>query len=540
MDKRIYIKDWLDLKPYRKQTVTDSYYLKICNDVKTVITSNKQSVVLLLYLDNEDINFLSCFLTSYFEDLISETNIWNSFVKIHRKLYKKQLPFYNLDEYYEKEINTQDISFLIWYFLNTLQNEGFISPFNDFIIETAEKIIDVFDKAWDFAPENEYLKTFYKIDQKENDFYIARNLIDTLLFGTYLFYTDTFFYLEEQAARIVENDENLYNIEIYLNDNRDRTVHKTHTRLLGLKGKEWVAEIIGKNHTLYKDFLALTKRIQGFFLYKGQDENNIFIEHIASSKKFNLTKKSFDDADKLNELDAILFMGIVQWKGEWWFSGVFFKQSFNHRLIQQEKKSLESRIAVSFLDHQEQNVDEMLEKQLSAFKDFNNGSQVAFLPSEKIDDFLKGYIEFFNNTLNLSEEEIRGAKKRARNDSFFGIKDTYKDFLDMAETGLVFFNPNGGTEIALGVNSAFPMASNPYYKEEDSEEHIMRLLMDDSLSTELVMYCIDNCKTKLSFFKQGVGKQYLDDIDFLLRFWKKDNYHTIPSISYTGLNSAGS
>jgi len=50
------------------------------------------------------------------------------------------------------------------------------------------------------------------------------------------------------------------------------------------------------------------------------------------------------------------------------------------------------------------------------------------------------------------------------------------------------------------------------------------------------MYCIDNCKSKLSFFKNDIGKKYLDDIDFLLRFWKKDNYHTIPSISYIGQN----
>ena len=100
MDKRIYIKDWLELKPYGNQTVTDSYYLKICNEIKKVITTNKQSFVLQRYLDNEDINLLSCFLTSYFEDLLSETNIWNSFVRTHQRLYRKQLPFYNLDEYY--------------------------------------------------------------------------------------------------------------------------------------------------------------------------------------------------------------------------------------------------------------------------------------------------------------------------------------------------------------------------------------------------------------------------------------------------------
>lgn len=78
------------------------------------------------------------------------------------------------------------------------------------------------------------------------------------------------------------------------------------------------------------------------------------------------------------------------------------------------------------------------------------------------------------------------------------------------------------------------MPLNPYFKEEDSEEHVMRLLMDENLSTELAMYCIDNCKAKLSFFTKGAGKKYPEDIDFLLRFGKKDNYHTTPSITYTG------
>ncbi|MCD4665105.1 MAG: DUF3843 family protein [Bacteroidales bacterium] len=53
MDKRIYIKDWLEFKPYEKQTETDSYYLKICNDVKNAIITNKQSFVLQRYLDKK-------------------------------------------------------------------------------------------------------------------------------------------------------------------------------------------------------------------------------------------------------------------------------------------------------------------------------------------------------------------------------------------------------------------------------------------------------------------------------------------------------
>lgn len=528
------MKEWLQFKPYDSQTKTDSYYLKLSNDVKQAITTNKESFVLQMSVGKEDINRLACFLTSYFEDIISKTNIWNSFITLHKRLYKKQLPFYNVEEYYEEEINTPDVSFLLWYFLNTIQLENFITPYSDFIIEMAEKIMDVFDEAWEYAPENKYLKSCYQIDDKEDDFYAARNLIDNILFKSYLFYTDTLFNLKEKELEIIEKRKNDENIMMYLNENRDTTLHKSHTRLLSLTGKEWVSEILGNDHPLSSDFLTMSKRISGYFLYKGQDQKDIFLEHIASNKKFILTKKSFDYSDKLKEIDTILFMGIVKWKDEWWFSGIHFQVPFNSDLVLDEKKSLESRMAVNFLDHQKEEVHEMLEKQLKAFKDFNNGLQIAFLPTGKIEGFYKSYIEFFNNSLNLSDKEIEEVKKRSRRDGFFGIEDKPKNFSEVAETGLVYFNPKSGVEIALAVNSAFPLANNPYFEEEYSEDHTMRLLMDEGLSAELAMYCIDKCKKELPFFNKSAGKMFLDDIDFLLRFWKKNSYHTKPSITFTG------
>jgi hypothetical protein len=46
------------------------------------------------------------------------------------------------------------------------------------------------------------------------------------------------------------------------------------------------------------------------------------------------------------------------------------------------------------------------------------------------------------------------------------------------------------------------------------------------------MYCLDNCKEKLDFFKTEFGLIVLNDLDFLLRFWKHRNYHSVPTITY--------
>jgi hypothetical protein len=123
--ERIYIKAWSELKPYERQSRTDVYYLKLANDVKQAFLSNEEVFQLFMHLGQNQIDLLACFLVSYFEDLISDTNIWNTFVRLHRKFYGNPIPFYETSEYYEEEINIQDLSFLIWYFMNTVQSEQF-------------------------------------------------------------------------------------------------------------------------------------------------------------------------------------------------------------------------------------------------------------------------------------------------------------------------------------------------------------------------------------------------------------------------------
>ena len=179
-------------------------------------------------------------------------------------------------------------------------------------------------------------------------------------------------------------------------------------------------------------------------------------------------------------------------------------------------------------------MEDILGGQLKVFKEFNHNQQIAFMDADKIDSFLKDYLEFYNNSLKLSQKEIDEAKQRARKEGFFGSENDKKNFSDVSESGLVFFNPKSGVEIALAANSAFPMKNNLFYNENESEEHIMRLFFDEELSTELAKYCVDNFKNDLNFFKSGEGRLYLDNLDFLLRFWKRGNYFTKPSITFTG------
>lgn len=288
MKNRIYIKQWLELKPYKNPTGTDSYYLKLSNEIKNSFFYDENMLV-FRFLNRDEVDLLACFLASWFEDVISGVGVWKAFLDLHKQHYGKVLPFFNTEDYIEDEINTEDVAFLIWYFLNAVQEENFVSPFNGFIDNAASTVMEVLEEKYEYAPENNYLKTFYRLDKNETDFYTARNLIDTLLFKTWLFFPDTLLKLKLKEAEITEEagvDENLMS---YLNDNRDSYLHTAHTCLLSMKGKEWAAKIVGDDHPLCSAFRNMSRRVQGYFFYKGQNSEVIFLEHIASGKKFEMT-----------------------------------------------------------------------------------------------------------------------------------------------------------------------------------------------------------------------------------------------------------
>jgi len=533
MKQNIQIKQWLDLKPYDKYKKTDSYYLKLSNTVHHALIKNTHTLVLRNHLPKFEIEILACFLTSYFEDIISKTYIWSSFVDSHQKLYKKILPFYPTEEYNHHNINLQDICFLMWYFVNSTDDDVFISPAHEFLIEISNSVCEIFIESHPYAPKNKDLKSYYHLDSNETDYYVIRKKIDTILFKTYLFYPDTVLDFRQQITEIASEFQYDENLIAHLNDFRDNSLHKTCTQLLSLNGKQWLAEVIADEHPLYQDVLSISQRIKGLFLYKGQDSENIFIQHIESDKRFEMTKQSFDSTEMLETIDTILQIGIVLWKDKWWFTGVFFQQPYDEDTVAKEKQSIQSRNDAGFLDHSTKKLQDLLAKHCNAFKKFNNNQLIAFLPSEKINDFYEEYIQYFNSLLSISTKQKRQLKhiEKTRNSSNL-IKGKI-NFEEFSESGLVFFNPKGGIEIALNVNSAFPLPNNHYFDAELSEEHIIQMMTDPSISTELVNYCMDNCKTNLPFFDSIIGQSICNDLDFLLRYWKKEKYHTVPSLSFT-------
>ena len=532
------------MKPYETApNDVDYYYVNLATKVKKLLDSEYYRETIREELDKPMIETFACFLSAYLEDVVTNAGVWSTFINLHEKLYGSPVPFYYNEEegfYMWGLLNIEDLCFLIWYFLSVNNKRDVVNPNADFIWDLAEDLLDLFDNALEDAPENERLKAFYQFDNEfPDEFYGVREFMARILFNTWLFYPDAGIHLysevNELIAKSVEDEAYDPMLPQLADDLRSGLIHAHCTALLALTGREWAMELLGEEHSLYKDLEGMSHRISSVFAYKDRDERFVFFEHLASGTPVAVRKVSFGDhfagPVKVGEL---VHMSIVRWRDEWWLSGVAMHlNGIEDEVTEREKRSPEALGAFQFLDpDSERHSKEMLEEQREAFLIFNQGSLIAFRRADKLDEFARDFFVFFNKHQGASEEKLEEIRKKLRENKM-NFEDNLeipgKQFLHR-ESGLVFFNPKRGIEFYMGVNSAFPMSNNPFFDEELSDKHVFSLLLAPMYSVELVMFCIDHCVDKLPVLQDFFRVMGKENLDFLLRFWKQGNYHAKPAI----------
>ena len=155
---------WLDLHPYKAVQPSDGFYVALANQLLEVMA--------LPGLSLDVCARMALYLAAYLEDQVSGLNLWRTFLKEHNRLYDKLLPFYELShDYYADEVNREDVAFLMW---NTIQKavqhdekvvdssvpfccKGFVNPLHPVLLEVADRLYGVLEKAYEVAPENEVL-----------------------------------------------------------------------------------------------------------------------------------------------------------------------------------------------------------------------------------------------------------------------------------------------------------------------------------------------------------------------------------------------
>lgn len=500
---KVYIKDWMATKPYTKQTNTELFYLEVSNQVLEQL--EQSSDFLSYFLDRESFKDLAIFLTSYFEDVISNGGLFRAFVTLHQEIYKKSLPFYREESYTEGDINMRDVQFLIWYFLNLQKQDVFVNPYSPELKGLAQDVWQVFDQEYEYAPENKQIADFFKLENPEN-LDEVRYFIDKILTRSYLFTQDTGIELYMRTAPLKTGKQQ--DFKLYKN-HRDKFILNFPTKLLAKRGAEWAATLYGKKGEA-QDIKNMGVNSHAALLYKGCEGEDLIMEHLSSGKTLKVSKENFEDYKKMPE-NTILYAGISPWKGKYALTGIINAFNYDEKLVENAKQDYVARQALQDEKDKKEYL-KNIKKQEKVFFEKTSGAPYKILSAEESIGFIN---DFFDT---LDEQKIE-----KYNEDIATLLESIQSSTHI-QNAVLFFNPNFGLEFYSNLATELEVEDNPFKEEVTNPTLLMKLMMADVYSCEFFNFYHQLMKDKKSTQVEFLKDFTEQDIDFMLRFYKPTRY----------------
>ena len=447
--KKIYPKKWLELHPYKQTNSVDQYYVGIANEIHKRLYS---STIADAFEEEENIRYTSLCLAAWFEDVISQTGIWQAFTAECRKRYGAYLPFYPIKgDYFPDEINLEDIRFLLWHHIQYLcRGISAINPENPGIEQTAQEIYGLLAEEYETAPENERMQEFlYHSAMGEEDFFHYREILDWFHYQCY-FNIENVAQCRDEAERLLDDEKITPEMaETLIYATRTSLTFKGRRNLLSLTSPEWLA-LIGKAHPEHQLWGKVKVRKNSCYLLEKEDDRYLYVKDLCSEDEgeFKITKKSLNlSAIRSREVGkSTLICELIYFGNAWWQCGMLLENKYNQKMAEY----------VDDLTKQKEKTNEK-----AAFPDFikaSGGKSFVFCQSqEEISDFLLNKMDY-----NLKE----------------GL-DIPR--INTENGAMLMANPHTGLHIQFKLCECIKSPDNPNYNKEEAEKNAIMFIVNPDI-----------------------------------------------------------
>ena len=447
--KKIYPKKWLELHPYKQTNSVDQYYVGIANEIHKRLYS---STIADAFEEEENIRYTSLCLAAWFEDVISQTGIWQAFTAECRKRYGAYLPFYPIKgDYFPDEINLEDIRFLLWHHIQYLcRGISAINPENPGIEQTAQEIYGLLAEEYETAPENERMQEFlYHSAMGEEDFFHYREILDWFHYQCY-FNIENVAQCRDEAERLLDDEKITPEMaETLIYATRTSLTFKGRRNLLSLTSPEWLA-LIGKAHPEHQLWGKVKARENSCYLLEKEDDRYLYVKDLCSEDEgeFKITKKSLNlSAIRSREVGkSTLICELIYFGNTWWQCGMLLENKYDQKMAEY----------VDDLTKQKEKTNEK-----AAFHDFikaSGGKSFVFCQSqEEISDFLLNKMDF-----NLKE----------------GL-DIPR--INTENGAMLMANPHTGLHIQFKLCECIKSPDNPNYNKEEAEKNAIMFIVNPDI-----------------------------------------------------------
>jgi hypothetical protein len=511
------INDWLVLKPYLNHTNYDLYYLEIANTILEEL--RKYTDEIKLYdLDTNNLKKLSCILTSYFEDYISNIGLWRTFTVNNMELHGYHLPFYDLRDYEFDGINKQDIMYLCWQYLISLYDDALFNPDAEWFQRIAYEVYTLFKSEEHEALNTEYYETFFAIPEK-SDYFIFKEKLHWLAMKSYLIgvhFDEDYRYAVEDLYAEVEKSGNEYRPEHLHLINYTMLNQYMHTKrscFNAMTAPEWFSKLADCSPEKREEIYQLQYPHQGWYECNLQDKKHFYLTNIVNNKEYKVLLNSV----KSRKLDTKIIHDttLIKWDKEWWVTGSMIGIPKTAKEIEtyKAKPILNSWILDESVTVHQRNYNNNL---LANFKLYYRQLFALAKNYKETETIIANFMKF--NAKQLGQEAI---ENKAINLSQYANK---QDF--------VVFVTNQGVQIANNVNSTIALLQKKTFSSDEFEEAFFEILQTSN-SVELNDMLFEKFASN-AFLKFPNGSQVgiKENKDFLFRFFNPEDtaYDKYPMI----------
>ena len=451
--RKIYPKEWVSMHPYTKTGATDNYYCRLVNRIIDVLYDYD---IMEGEIEPEDEIYedTAIFLVGWFEDIISQTGVWQVFTSQCEKRYGSRLPFYEPGEdYYPDEINVEDVRFILWHcFQRDKIGKKIYNPENTGILALANEIYDIFDEEFETAPVNERLQDYFDLSYlTEDDFLEYRCIVEWFYFNSYInmgcyeCYLDSLSEYMEELEKREDLDARTMDLMIY--SFKINNVLSGRTPLLAITAPEYLKLLLEEQTVNPVDapYMNVDSRKEALYLVTDETEDYYLFKEVSDKEDtYKVIKDSIElNAPKLIPGDTVVTSILFKFGKYWQHNGIM------------NIYSIKDFPELDDIKNEFSNANKK-----AAYDDFlaaTEGKQFVFLKGkEEMNDFIHNRMKY---------KIAQGLK----------IPDTGNDVLMLCIT------PKQGISVVRNYCECIASPDNPYYNKEKAEKNAFNFLTNRQL-----------------------------------------------------------
>ena len=159
---------------------TDKQYAELAKDIYDLLYDE------LGFMDDVQIKHSCISLSLYFEDLHSNTHLFETFTKLYKEMFGKYVPYYSSKDADSPQARLDAMKFMLWHAIAAERNGMMLNPTNLGLANMAERLLKLWDERKDKMQPNEELADYLYSEETQESAYEVKMVLIWLSLNSFL------------------------------------------------------------------------------------------------------------------------------------------------------------------------------------------------------------------------------------------------------------------------------------------------------------------------------------------------------------------